>query len=77
MSLRLFKQEILDQATTTFQRFGQSADDILANLYDDDDFDLGFIDPGECLSRELFNVTTLEQLQEIDPGRVFARGDWI
>ena len=47
MSLRLFKQEILDQATATFQRFGQSADDILANLYDDDDFDLGFIDPGE------------------------------
>jgi len=75
VSLRLFKEEIVEQAATTFQKSGQAAPDILDDLYDDDDFDLGFIDPEECLSRELFNVTTLEQLQELDPARVFAR--WI
>jgi len=78
VSLRLFKQEILDQAETTFRRFGKSAAE---ELFDAEEEDLGFdpyegfIDAGECLSHELADVTTVEQLREMDPARVFAR--WI
>lgn len=77
VGLRLFKDEILDQSAETFRRFGKSADALLEiDLEDaDDDFDFGLVDPGEALGRELLNVTTLEQLQEMDPARVFAR--WI
>ena len=77
VSLRLFKEETLDQATATFRRFGNSAQEIFEPEGDDveDDLYSGFIDPEECLSRELFNVRTLEQLRDMDPGRVFAR--WI
>jgi hypothetical protein len=77
VSLRLFKEEILAQAEATFCRFGKSGDALCEMDFDDADDDVyaGLIDPGECLSRELLNVTTLQQLQEMDPARVFAR--WI
>lgn len=77
VSLRLFKAELLDQFAETSPRYGKSAESLFEIDFDDvdDEFDFGLIDPEECLSRELFNVTTLDQLREMDPARVFAR--WI
>jgi hypothetical protein len=77
VSLRLFKKEILEQATNTFRLL--SVD--MADFVDDEDSDdgpckyAGIVDPGECLSAELCNVSTVEDLQAMDPAKVFAR--WV
>ena len=74
VSLRLFKEERLDQATTTFRRFSTAADDAFETDLEEieGDYDCGFVDTEECLSRELFNVRTLEELREMDPARVLT-----
>jgi len=77
VALRVFKKELLEKATNTFRVLSVDIDDLIEA---DEDFDgpckyAGAIDPGECLRSELYNVSTIEELQAMDPAKVFAR--WV
>jgi hypothetical protein len=81
VSLRAFKNEIIDQATATFRVLTVSVDDMIQA---ESDFPgeeaehsgskyAGLIDPVEILKKEILAVTSVEELRELDPARVFAR----